>query len=187
MSLGRTVIAIVVVFFVADLVYTLDHYFVHHDRARYREGHGRHHRRYIGSKNAPHLDAYELTTYTSAAVVSIAGCATLSLLLGNWGLLGGAVLKYVHALLFHCYQHKWWTDVPLRRQSLEPPTRGWGIASARYHAHHHAHPEDEKVFTYTETWQGFDRILEWAHPWLVSFTKDGASPSRRSPSVGGDA
>lgn len=175
---ASTVLAAVSVFVTADLIYTLDHYLVHHDRERYRLGHSRHHRRYNVAKNAPHLDDYELQTYTSAAIVSIVGCATLSLLIGNWGFLLGATLKYAHSLLFHLYQHKWWSSVPVRKQNLAPPTRGWGLASARYHAHHHAHPED-RVFTFAESWQGFDRILEWAHPWLVGLTKDGrARPDR---------
>lgn len=165
-------------FVLGDLIYTLDHYFVHHDRERYRTGHARHHRRYNVPKNAPQLDDYELSTYTSAAVLSIVGMGTLSLLTGNWGFGLGAVLKYVHSLVFHCYQHRWWSEVPLRKQGLAPPTRGWGLASARYHAHHHAHPEDA-VFTYAESWKGFDRILEWAHPWLVRYTKDGAASMRR--------
>ena len=102
MSIVSTAAAVAVFFFAADLVYTLDHYFVHHDRERYRLGHARHHRRYNGKKDAPQLDAYEITT----------------------------------------------------------------------DAWHHSHPDDE-VFTYSETWQGFDRILEWAHRWLVRYTKDG--------------
>src|SRR5262249_6436602 len=146
-------------------------YLVHHDRERYRTGHSRHHRRYNGSKNARQLDDYELSTYGSAALLSFVGMSTLSLLTGNWGFALGAVLKFIHSLLFHCYQHAWWSSVPLRKQSLPPPKPGWGFASARYHAHHHAHPDD-KIFTYAESWQGFDRILEWAHPWLVRLTKD---------------
>ena len=178
MSLLSNLGAAALFFFVADLVYTLDHYFVHHDRDRYRKGHARHHRRYNASPTGVHLDDYELTTYSSAALVSIAGMTALALIVGNWGLLAGAILKYIHSLVFHCYQHKWWSKTPVRKQGMEPPKPGWGIASARYHAHHHAHPDD-KVFTYTETWQGFDRILEWAHPWLVRFTKDGARRTSR--------
>jgi hypothetical protein len=52
--------------------------------------------------------------------------------------------------------------------------RGWGLARARYHAYHHARPDDGAVFTYAESWQGFDRLLERMHPWLVRFTADGA-------------
>jgi hypothetical protein len=177
MSLLSNLGAAAFFFFVADAVYTLDHYLVHHDRERYRKGHARHHRRYNASRSGAQLDDYELTTYSSAALVSIAGMAALSLIVGNWGLLAGAVLKYIHSLVFHCYQHKWWSKTPVRKQGMERPTRGWGIASARYHAHHHAYPDDP-VFTYTETWKGFDRILEWAHPWLVRFTKDGARQTR---------
>jgi hypothetical protein len=167
-----TIAAAVFFFFCADLVYTLDHYLVHHDRERYRTGHSRHHRRYNFAKNAPQLDDYELSTYGSAALLSFVGMATLSLLTGNWGFAIGAALKFVHSLVFHCYQHGWWRkDMPLRDQKLPLPKRGWGLATAHYHAHHHAHPEHE-VFTYSESWQGFDRILEWAHPWLVRYTKD---------------
>jgi hypothetical protein len=176
MSLLTTVAATAVFFFAADLVYTLDHYFVHHDRERYRRGHSRHHRRYNGAKNAVQLDHYELSTYGSAAVQSIAGMSALSLLTGNWGFLLGAVLKFIHSLVFHCYQHGWWSDVPVRKHVRAAPRRGWGLATAHYHAHHHAHPDDA-IFTYSESWQGFDRILEWAHPWLVRFTKDGRVPT----------
>ena len=179
-SLFATAGAAAVFFIAADLVYTLDHYFVHHDRERYRTGHSRHHRRYNVAKDAPQLDDYELSTYGSAALMSFAGMSTLSLLTGNWGFALGAVLKFVHSLLFHCYQHRWWSSTPLRKQNQQPPTRGWGLATAHYHAHHHAHPNDG-VFTYAESWQGFDRILEWAHPWLVRFTKDGRA--RVAPSA----
>jgi hypothetical protein len=183
MSVLATLGATAVFFFAADLVYTLDHYFVHHDRERYRDGHSRHHRRYIGFKDAPQLDDYELSTYGTAALLSFAGMATLSLLTGNWGFALGAALKFVHSLVFHCYQHGWWSDVPLRKQGLPAPTRGWGLASATYHAYHHSHPTSP-IFTYAESWKGFDRILEWAHPWLVRYTKDGApsSMSRASES-----
>ncbi len=161
------------VFVVADVAYTMDHYFVHHDRERYKRTHGRHHRRYNGSKDAPQLDAYELTTYSSAAVMSLLITSTVSMMSGNPGFVIGALLKYAHSLLFHLYQHKWWSQMPIRRQNLGAPKRGWGIASARYHAYHHSHPDDA-VFTYAESWKGFDRILELAHPWLHRFTKDGA-------------
>jgi hypothetical protein len=177
MSLVSTLVAAGTFFFFADLVYTLDHYFVHHDRERYRAGHGRHHRRYIGAKDAPQLDAYELSTYGSAALLSTAAMSALSLLSGNWGFFLGGVAKFVHSLVFHCYQHKWWGSVPVRKQGLARPRRTWGLATARYHAHHHAHPEDP-IFTYAESWAGFDRILEWAHPWLHRFTKDGAARVR---------
>lgn len=172
MSLASGIAAAAFFFFAADLVYTLDHYLVHHDRERYRRGHGRHHTRYVGEKDAPHLDEYELSTYTSAALISIAAMLTLSLLTGNWGWAIGSVLKYAHSLVFHLYQHKWWSAVAVKKQGLAPPAPTWGLASARYHAHHHSHPND-RVFTFAETWAGFDRILEWAHPWLVKYTVDG--------------
>ena len=182
MSLIAEIGAAAAFFFAADFVYTLDHYLVHHDRERYRHGHGRHHARYVGEKNAPQLDAYELSTYSSAAALSIAGMLTVSLLTGNWGFAIGAILKYAHSLVFHVYQHKWWSpDVTLKKQNLAPPVRHWGLSSARYHAHHHAHPNDS-VFTFSETWAGFDRILEWAHPWPVKYTVDGgARPARLTP------
>ncbi|MFO0659674.1 MAG: sterol desaturase family protein [Polyangiaceae bacterium] len=173
MSVWATAAAAGVFFVLSDLVYTLDHYLVHHDHERYRVTHGRHHRRYNGSKDAPQLDSYELSTYTSAAVVSALGMSVLSLLTGNWGFFLGAVIKYVHSLLCHLYEHKWWGQVPLRKQNLGKPSGGWGIVSARYHAYHHTHPDDG-LFTYAETWKGFDRLLEWAHPVLVNYTVDGA-------------
>jgi hypothetical protein len=163
----------------SDLVYTLDHYFVHHDRERYRQGHARHHRRYNGAKDAPQLDDYEIATYVSASLVSMAALSVLSLLTGHVGCFAGATLKLAHSLLFHLYQHRWWGEVPLRKQQLGPPRRGWGLASARYHAFHHSHPSDE-VFTYTESWAGFDRLLEWAHPVLVRFTADARAERTRA-------
>ncbi|HEY8078340.1 MAG TPA: hypothetical protein VIF62_29630 [Labilithrix sp.] len=177
MALVGNIALVFVFFFFADLVYTLDHYFVHHDRERYRRGHSRHHRRYNGVKDDVQLDHYEITTYSSASLVSIAGMAAIALLFGAWGLLVGAVLKWIHSLVFHCYQHKWWGEVPIRQQGKTTPKRGWGVASAHYHSYHHAFPDDG-VFTYAESWKGFDRILEWAHPWLVRFTKDGAPKPR---------
>jgi len=170
-------LAVVFVFFLSDLVYTLDHYFVHHDKERYRTGHGRHHLRYGGVKDGPHLDAYEVSTYGTAAVMSMMGTSVLSLVTGNPGFLLGAVLKFLHSLVFHCYQHRWWSERPVSKLGLPKAEAGWGIASATYHAHHHASPNDGP-FTYTETWKGFDRLLEWAHPWLVRFTKDGVSRTR---------
>ncbi len=164
-------VACAAVFVVADLVYAVDHYLVHHDRERYRVTHARHHRRYNGTKDAPQLDAYELSTYASAAIMSMAATSVLSLATGNWGFFAGAALNLAHTLLFHLYQHRWWGPVPLRKQRLGPPPRSWGIASAKYHAFHHSHPEHE-IFTYAESWAGFDRILEWAHPWLVHLTAD---------------
>ena len=163
------------IFFVSDLVYAADHYLVHHDRARYSATHSRHHRRYNVAKNGPQLDSYELTTYGTAALMSMAGTSVLSLMSGNFGFLLGALLKLAHTLLFHCYQHGWWGKVHLRKQRLGVPKVGWGIASARYHAYHHSNPDD-LPFTYAETWQGFDRLLELAHPWLVKYTVDGSQP-----------
>jgi anti-anti-sigma regulatory factor len=64
-----------------------------------------------------------------------------------------------------------------RKQKLGAPKRTWLLASAKYHAFHHSHPDDA-VFTYSESWAGFDRILEWAHPWLVKLTKDGRAHVR---------
>jgi len=167
-----TLLATAVFLVIADAVYTVDHYFIHHDRERYRRMHSRHHRRYNGPKHAPQLDGYELAGYSSAALLSFLGVSVVSLVTGNWGFVLGAVLKYAHSLLFHLYQHRWWGDEPLRRQSLGAPARGWGIASARYHAFHHSHPDDA-LFTYAESWRGFDRILERLHPVLIRFTVDG--------------
>ena len=173
-------------FFVADLVYAVDHYLVHHDRERYRVTHGRHHRRYNGRKDAAQLDAYELSTYGSAAIMTIAITSVLSLMTGNPGFLLGAALKFVHTLLFHLYQHRWWGAVPLRQQHLGAPKRTWLIASAKYHAFHHSHPDD-RIFTYAESWAGFDRLLELLHPWLVRFTVDGAAHVRTAPGARGPA
>lgn len=166
-------------FCIADLVYAVDHYLVHHDRHRYRLTHGRHHRRYNGKKDAAQLDAYELSTYGSAALMSVAITSVVSLMTGNPGFLLGAVLKFAHTLLLHGYQHRWWGEVPLRQQNLGAPRRSWLLASAKYHAFHHSHPDD-RVFTYAESWSGFDRILELLHPWLVRFTVDGAAHLRTS-------
>ncbi|HSO34804.1 MAG TPA: sterol desaturase family protein [Labilithrix sp.] len=177
MSPLTTALACAAFFFVADLVYAVDHYLVHHDRERYRVTHGRHHRRYNGKKDAPQLDAYELSTYGSAAIMTVAITSVLSLGTGNPGFLLGAVLKFVHTLLFHLYQHRWWREIPLRQQHLGAPKRTWRIASAKYHAFHHSHPDDA-IFTYAESWAGFDRLLELLHPWLVRFTVDGAAHVR---------
>lgn len=177
MSALTTALASAAFFFAADLVYAVDHYLVHHDRERYRVTHGRHHRRYNGRKDAPQLDAYELSTYGSAAIMTLAITSVLSLGTGNPGFLLGAALKFVHTLLFHLYQHRWWREIPLRQQHLGAPRRTWWIASAKYHAFHHSHPDDA-VFTYAESWAGFDRLLELLHPWLVRFTVDGAAHVR---------
>lgn len=168
------------VFFLADLVYTVDHYLVHRDARRFRATHGRHHRRYNRAKDAPQLDAYELSTYTTAAVMLILGMSLVSLFSGNVGFVVGAVLKYAHSLLFHLYQHRWWGEVPVRKVFPDPPRRTWGFASAHYHAWHHAHPESP-IFTYAETWAGFDRILERLDPWLERLTSDAREARRRSP------
>jgi sterol desaturase/sphingolipid hydroxylase (fatty acid hydroxylase superfamily) len=173
------VLACVVFFVIADLVYTIDHYFVHHDRARYRVTHGRHHRRYNGKKDAVQLDAYEMSTYGSAAIMTVAITSVVSLLTGNPGFVIGAILKFVHTLLLHLYQHGWWGEVPLRQQRLGAPRRTWLLASAKYHAYHHSHPDDG-TFTYAESWGGFDRILEILHPWLVRYTVDGTSHIRNA-------
>jgi hypothetical protein len=104
--------------------------------------------------------------------MSCCGASFLSLMTGNWGFLAGAVLKFLHSLVFHLYQHGWWSETPVRKLGFAAPKGGWGIASARYHAFHHSHPE-EGVFTYAESWRGFDRLLEIAHPWLYLHTADG--------------
>jgi hypothetical protein len=182
MALLETALACAFFFLVADLVYAIDHYFVHHDRNRYRVTHGRHHRRYNSKKDAVHLDSYEMSTYGSAAIMTVAITSVISLMTGNWGFLAGAVLKYVHTLVLHLYQHGWWGPVPVRQQKLGVPRRTWGFAMARYHAFHHSHPDDA-VFTYAESWAGFDRILEILHPWLVRYTADGASHIRTREGV----
>lgn len=173
MELAPNGLALLVVFFVADLVYTVDHYLVHRDRERYRAGHGRHHRRYnrARAEAEPQLDGYELATYSSAGVFLFAVASVLALVTGVWGFAAGALLKYVHSLVFHLYQHRWWGAVHLRKQALPAPRPHWGVASARYHAWHHSHPDDGP-FTYAETWAGFDRLLERAHPWLETLTAD---------------
>ncbi len=178
-----TALAVFAFFVIADAVYTVDHYLIHHDRARYRRMHSRHHRRYNGPKDAPQLDGYEFVGYSSAALLSFLLASVLSLVSGNWGFALGAVLKYAHSLLFHLYQHRWWGDEPLRKQALGTPSRSWGLASARYHAFHHSHPDDA-LFTYAESWRGFDRILERLHPVLVRFTADGrAAREDRGPTA----
>ena len=147
MSVLTTGLACGAFFFVADLVYAVDHYFVHHDRQRYRVTHGRHHRRYNGKKDGPQLDVYELSTYGSAALMSMAIASVVSLMTGNPGFVLGAVFKFAHSLLFHLYQHGWWREVPLRRQQLGVPRRSWLIASAKYHAFHHSHPDDRAMMS----------------------------------------
>jgi len=176
-------LAVAAVFFVADVTYTLDHYFVHRDRKRYRATHGRHHRRYNRVKRAPQLDAYELSTYTTAGVMLVLATSTLSLYTGNWGFVAGALAKYVHSLLFHLYQHAWWRFGPATQLALGPPRAGWGLASARYHSWHHARP-DVRPFTYAESWAGLDRILERIDPWLSRFAADvrrGGGRGSRAP------
>ncbi len=184
-SIVPIVLAVAAFFFAADLVYVVDHYWVHHDRERYARRHARHHDRYAAARRgAAQLDATELWTYTSAALISIVIASGLTLVTGNVGFALGAVLKYVHSLLFHLYQHAWWSEVPIDGRSIPAPRRGFGLATARYHAFHHAHPRDA-VFAYAESWQGFDRILERLHPWLFSLTPDGrraASAARVQPS-----
>jgi hypothetical protein len=115
------------------------------------------------------------------------GMLTVSLLTGNWGFAIGAILKYVHSLVFHCYQHKWWSpSTTLKKQNLAAPRRTWGLATAHYHAHHHGHPNDP-IFTYSESWAGFDRILEWAHPWLVKYTVDGRARAAKQAAAAASA
>ena len=164
-------ITIFAVFFVADLIYILDHYLVHHDRDRYRATHARHHRRYNGPKDSPQLDAFELETYNSAGFGLLLAMSVLSLFTGNAGFVIGAALKWVHSLIFHCYQHGWWNKVPIRRSNPQRPPATWGLATARYHAWHHSNPDDVR-FTFAESWAGFDRILEKLHPWLIRLTVD---------------
>lgn len=168
-----TAAAVLGVFFVADLVYVLDHYFVHHDRDRYRQTHARHHRRYNGVKDAPQLDDYELSTYNSAGFGLLIAMSVLSLFTGNVGFVLGAALKWVHSLVFHLYQHGWWSESEAIRNNPPPtPPATWGLASARYHSFHHSNPDHRERFTFAESWAGFDRLLEMAHPWLVRFTVD---------------
>jgi sterol desaturase/sphingolipid hydroxylase (fatty acid hydroxylase superfamily) len=168
------------VFFMADLVYTVDHYLVHRDARRYKATHGRHHRRYNRVKDAPQLDAYELSTYTTAGVLLFVGTSLVSLFSGNLGFVLGALVKYAHSLLFHLYQHRWWGPINVRKLWKAPPRPSWGIASARYHAWHHSHPDDGP-FTYAETWAGFDRILERLDPWLARLSANRRGPRRRTP------
>ncbi len=168
---------------VADLVYALDHYLVHHDAARYRATHGRHHRRYNGARaGGAHLDRHEVRTYSSAAFMMACGTSVLGLFTGNPGFVLGAVAKYLHSLAFHLYQHAWWSDTPVRQQHLGAPRAHWGLASARYHAFHHSDPND-RVFTYSESWAGWDRLLERAHPFLHRFTVDGKQRRLPKPPV----
>ncbi|MDF1701248.1 MAG: sterol desaturase family protein [Planctomycetota bacterium] len=164
-------ITVFAVFFVADMVYVLDHYFVHYDRDRYRKTHARHHRRYNGPKSGPQLDAFELSTYNSAAFGLLVAMSVLTLFTGNVGFVAGAALKWVHSLVFHCYQHGWWTGVSIRNVRPDRPPASWGLATASYHAWHHSNPNDTR-FTFAESWAGFDRILEKLHPWLIRFTVD---------------
>ncbi|MDA1194812.1 MAG: sterol desaturase family protein [Planctomycetota bacterium] len=165
-------LAVAAVFFIADLVYVIDHYLVHHDRDRYRRTHFRHHRRYNGPKSGPQFDAYELGTYNSAGFGLLLCMSVVTLFSGNIGFLLGGGLKWVHSLLFHLYQHGWWGPVAVRQAPPPRPRRTWGLASARYHAWHHSNPDDGR-FTYAESWAGFDRILEILHPRLVRYTVDG--------------
>jgi sterol desaturase/sphingolipid hydroxylase (fatty acid hydroxylase superfamily) len=159
------------VFFVADLVYVLDHYFVHHDRERYRRTHARHHRRYNGPRDGPHFDEFERSTYNSAGLGLLLCMSVVSLFSGNAGFVLGGALKWVHSFAFHLYQHGWWTETPVGRLDLGRPRPTWGLASWRYHAWHHSHPAS-RPFTYAESWAGFDRILEVLHPVLVRMTAD---------------
>jgi hypothetical protein len=110
------------------------------------------------------------------------GSSVLSLFTGNPGFVLGAVVKYVHSLTLHLYQHHWWADTPVRQQCLGTPRSHWGLVSARYHAFHHSDPTDP-VFTYSETWAGWDRLLELAHPFLVRLTVDGKERRRANRSL----
>jgi sterol desaturase/sphingolipid hydroxylase (fatty acid hydroxylase superfamily) len=176
-------LAVFTVFFFADLVYALDHYLVHRDRARYRRMHGRHHKRYNGRKDAPQLDAYELTTYSSAAFMLTLGMSLFTLFTGNVGFLLGALLKWIHSFTFHCYQHGWWsTERTVRQLELGRPKRTWGLATAKYHAWHHSNPDDSP-FTYAESWAGFDRILERVDPWLEMRTVNAREKAARAASA----
>lgn len=169
--------AVLFVFFLADLIYTLDHYLVHFDRERYKLTHAKHHSRYNGTKSGIHLNHYELSTYTTAAIVSLLVASVFTLMSGNVGFILGAVLKFIHTLLFHLYQHGWWGPVPVRQQHKKRPSPNWwGLVSAERHAFHHTHPNDA-VFSFAESWSGFDRILEWAHPYIYRFTVDGRADS----------
>jgi hypothetical protein len=159
------------VLFLADLIFAIDHYLVHHDRPRFKDTHGRHHGRYVGKKDAPQLDAYELSTYNTAGFGYCMVMSVVTLYTGNPGFLLGAGLKWIHSLTFHLYQHRWWSQVPVRKQDLGAPKQTWGIATSHYHAWHHSHP-NRRPFTYAETWAGFDRILEMLHPWLQNYTVD---------------
>ncbi len=159
-------LAVLSVFFLADLIFAVDHYLVHHDRPRYRLMHGRHHKRYFGKKDAPQLDAYEVTTYSSAALMLTVAMSLVTLFTGNVGFVLGGLLKWIHSLTYHYYQHGWWSEEKkVRDLELGRPKPTWGLAHAKYHAWHHSNP-DEEPFTYAESWAGFDRILEWIDPWL---------------------
>ena len=158
--------------FLADLIFAIDHYLVHHDMKRYKRTHGRHHQRYFRAKNAPQLDAYELSTYNSAGFGYLILMSVVTLFTGNLGFVIGAAMKWTHSLTFHLYQHGWWSEkASVRKLGFDRPTRSWGLATARYHAWHHSDPS-KKPFTYAESWAGFDRILETLDPWLKHLTVD---------------
>lgn len=178
--LANTLTAMAAVFFVADLVYTLDHYLVHHDRKRFAATHAVHHARYNRIKDAPQLDAYELTTYSTSGFLLTLAMSVISLFTGNVGFVLGGAAKWAHSLLFHLYQHRFWNiGVPVGRQGIPCPRSNWGLCTDRYHAFHHSNPDDRR-FTYAESWAGFDRLLERLDPWLVRHTVDGRPPARRA-------
>jgi hypothetical protein len=167
------------VLFLADLIFAIDHYLVHHDVKRYKRTHGRHHQRYFRAKDAPQLDAYELSTYNSAGFGYLIAMSVATLFTGNLGFVLGAAIKWVHSLTFHLYQHGWWSEkAAVRKLELGRPNRSWGLATARYHAWHHSDPS-KPPFTYAESWAGFDRILEMLDPWIQRYTVDVRNRKRR--------
>jgi hypothetical protein len=172
-------LAIAAVFFVSDFVYALDHYLVHYDRERYKTTHIIHHVRYGGVRKGPHLDHSELSTYGTAAFMSLMPTSVLTLLTGNPGFFIGALLKFLHTLIYHHYQHGWWSEVNVKAQKQGKPKPTWGLAHAKYHAWHHSNPDDLPL-TVSESWAGFDRILELLHPWLYRYvTVDGRKEMRK--------
>ncbi len=172
-----TVLIALGVFLAADLIYTVRHYLVHHDSDAYVRTHEEHHERYLGARDGLVLDAKEFWVYTrSGLIMAVAGLG-LSLLTKEPGFAIGAAVKWAHNYLFHLYQHRWWGTDTGESFERRPVRAGWGMASARYHAFHH-HAARSRPFTYAETWAGFDRLLELAHPWLLRWTAD-ARRSRR--------
>ena len=165
-----TIAAVLAVFFIADLIYTVRHYWVHHDARAYVREHKWHHGRYRGKQTGAVLDWSEFAVYTRSGVAMALLGGFLTWLSGEPGFLIGAVLKWIHNYVFHLYQHAWWGREPDEWRRA-PPRAGWGLASARYHAYHHRAAR-RRPFTYAESWAGFDRILERLHPLIVRFTPD---------------